>query len=68
MTKMFLNRYIIETTSPMAINSGRRETGFDTQLARDANDLPYIPATSFTGVWRHLTQSLLGEKQVKQWF
>ncbi|MDO5667631.1 MAG: RAMP superfamily CRISPR-associated protein [Alcaligenaceae bacterium] len=68
MTKIFLNRYIIDTTSPMAISSGRREVGFDTQLARDANGLPYIPSTSFTGVWRHLAQDVLDEKVVKQWF
>lgn len=68
MSTLWLNRYIIETTSPMAINSGRRETGFDTQLARDTNGLPYIPATSFTGVWRHLTQRMLGEDYAKQWF
>lgn len=68
MSTLWLNRYIIETTSPMAINSGRRETGFDTQLARDANELPYIPATSFTGVWRHLARELLGESVEKQWF
>lgn len=68
MSTLCLNRYIIETTSPMAISSGRRETGFDTQLARDANDLPYIPATGFTGVWRHLARELLGETIEKQWF
>lgn len=68
MSTLWLNRYVIETTSPMAINSGRRETGFDTQLARDANGLPYIPASSFTGVWRHLVQDILGEDHAKQWF
>lgn len=68
MTKMFLSRYIIETISPLAINSGRREVGFDTQLARDVNNLPYIPSTSFTGVWRHLAQALLSEKVAQQWF
>jgi CRISPR/Cas system CMR subunit Cmr4 (Cas7 group RAMP superfamily) len=40
----------------MAISSGGRETGFDTQLARDANGLPYIPATSIAGVWRSLVK------------
>lgn len=68
MSTLWLNRYVIETTSPMAINSGRRETGFDTQLARDVNGLPYIPASSFTGVWRHLVQEVLGEAYAKQWF
>ncbi|MFT0213023.1 RAMP superfamily CRISPR-associated protein [Pseudomonas sp. F1_0610] len=68
MSTIWLNRYIIETTAPMAISSGRRETGFDTQLARDANELPYIPATAITGVWRHLTRNALGETIENQWF
>lgn len=68
MSTLWLNRYVIETTSPMAISSGRRETGFDTQLARDANELPYIPAAAITGVWRHLTRDLLGEQTENQWF
>lgn len=52
-------RLVIETQSPMAINSGGRETGFDTELARDANGLPYIPATAIAGVWRHLAAAHL---------
>lgn len=68
MMHIWLNRYIIETTAPLAINSGMRETGFDTQLARDANGLPYIPASSFTGVWRHLVEQQLGESVAKNWF
>ena len=40
MTIQHYVRLVIETQSPMAINSGGRETGFDTELARDANGLP----------------------------
>lgn len=68
MSQLHLHRYLIETTAPMAISTGGRETGFDTQLARDANGLPYIPATSFAGVWRHLVQSTLGEEAANRWF
>ena len=52
-------RLVIETQTPMAINSGLREVGFDSQLARDANGLPYIPGTSIAGVWRNLAERLL---------
>lgn len=51
MTVLKLARIVIETQTPMAINSGLREVGFDSQLARDANGLPYIPGTSIAGVW-----------------
>lgn len=68
MSQLWLNRLIIETSSPMAINSGGRETGFDTELARDANGLPYIPATAIAGVWRHLARARLGDELVKRWF
>ena len=57
-TKRYLTRLVIETQSPMAINSGNRETAFDAQLARDNNGLPYIPATAIAGVWSHIADSL----------
>lgn len=68
MSQLWLSRLIIETTAPLALNSGGRETGFDSELARDANGLPYIPATAIAGVWRHLAQQALGEATTKQWF
>jgi CRISPR/Cas system CMR subunit Cmr4 (Cas7 group RAMP superfamily) len=52
----------------MAVNTGERETGFDTQLVRDANGLPMIPATSIAGVWRQLVHSRLGEDIAQHWF
>ncbi len=63
-----LTRLIIETTAPMAIHSGGREIGFDNQLARDANNLPYIPATTIAGVWRHLLRATESEELSKKWF
>lgn len=55
-------KLVIETTSPMAINSGQRETGFDAELARDASGLPTIPATAIAGVWSHIVESITCEK------
>lgn len=56
-------KLVIETTSPMAINSGQRETGFDAELARDASGLPTIPATAIAGVWSHIIESITCEKE-----
>ncbi|MEM0553674.1 RAMP superfamily CRISPR-associated protein [Aeromonas caviae] len=74
MKRLWLARLLFETRSPLAIHSGDRDTGFDQQLVRDANGLPYIPATSFVGVWRQkATQQLgtsptLGQSIADYWF
>jgi CRISPR/Cas system CMR subunit Cmr4 (Cas7 group RAMP superfamily) len=68
MSHIYLTRLIIQTQSPMAISTGRRDTGFDTQLARDANGLPYIPATSIAGVWRNLVRNGWGDSIDNDWF
>ena len=52
--QIYLSRFIIETTSPFAIKSGNAGIILDSLVARDANDLPYIPATSLTGVLRSI--------------
>lgn len=67
MTKVHLTRLVLETTSPMVISSGERETGFDNALARDANGLPYIPATAIAGVWRSLATQL-DAAMAERWF
>lgn len=54
MNKLLLKRIFIESISPLAVHSGEREVGFDTQVAKDWNDLPYIPATSIAGSWRSM--------------
>lgn len=70
MSQVFITKLVIQTQSPMAINSGAKETGFDTQLARDASGLPYIPATSIAGVWGHLIEDCtdLGKSVRDNWF
>jgi CRISPR/Cas system CMR subunit Cmr4 (Cas7 group RAMP superfamily) len=68
MNQIFLTRLVIETTTPMAIYSGNRETSFDNQLSRDANGLPYIPATSIAGVWRSIVSENFGQTIDNKWF
>lgn len=68
MATIYQTRIIIETTSPMAIYTGNRDTGFDNQLARDASGLPYIPASSIAGVWRSLVRNNLENVSDKKWF
>ena len=47
-------RVTIELTSPMMIPTGRSNHANDNNFIRDENGLPVIPATSITGVMRHL--------------
>lgn len=68
MSNVYLTRLIIQTISPMAIYSGNRDTGFDNQLARDANGLPYLPGTSIAGVWRRLVRECYNSATDKKWF
>jgi CRISPR/Cas system CMR subunit Cmr4 (Cas7 group RAMP superfamily) len=68
MSTLYLTKLVIETTSPMAIYSGQRETSFDNQLVRDASGLPYIPATSIAGVWRKLVNEHCGKTCETDWF
>ncbi|WP_116644777.1 RAMP superfamily CRISPR-associated protein [Salinivibrio sp. HTSP] len=70
MSHIYVTKLILETQSPMAINSGHREEGFDTQLAREVNGLPYIPASAIAGVWRHLAHQRLADDglPLASWF
>ncbi|MCO7255745.1 RAMP superfamily CRISPR-associated protein [Dickeya oryzae] len=68
MNRLRLARLLLETTSPLAINSAERAAGFDTALARDANHLPYLPATSLAGVWRHWVTRHMGDAVADAWF
>ncbi|MBQ8708649.1 MAG: hypothetical protein IJ523_11235 [Succinivibrionaceae bacterium] len=53
MSVIVLARIAVETTSPLAIYSGRRDQLSNNALARDWNGLPYLPATAVAGVWRN---------------
>ncbi|WP_047044082.1 RAMP superfamily CRISPR-associated protein [Vibrio mexicanus] len=68
MSFIFVNHITIETQSPMAIGTGEREVGFDNQLVRDINNLPYIPSSTISGVWHHLTLDAVGQALTHKWF
>lgn len=68
MSRIVIERIVIENQSPLAIHSGGRELGFDTQIAKDWNSLPYIPATSFVGVWRSVLKSMNLDIDESRWF
>lgn len=65
---VFVAKLLIETTSPLAINSGQRETNFDSALVRDVNGLPVIPATAIAGVWSHLVETYFDLATRQHWF
>lgn len=48
-----LARVVVEADTPIAIGTGREDIVTDAPVVRDVNGLPYIPATSLTGVIRH---------------
>lgn len=52
-TKRYFARIVIEAVTPLAIGSGNRNMISDSLVLLDVNGLPYIPATSLTGVLRH---------------
>lgn len=57
MSIIALTRITIETTSPLSVYSGDRSILSNDALSRDWNGLPYIPATSLTGVWRSILET-----------
>jgi CRISPR/Cas system CSM-associated protein Csm3 (group 7 of RAMP superfamily) len=51
-------RITLEATSPLAVGSGEKDIITDAPVARDVNDLPYIPGTSLMGIIRHSLKDL----------
>ena len=49
----YIARFIVETNTPIAVGSGEKGLTVDRLIARDANELPYIPGTSLAGIVRH---------------
>lgn len=58
-----LSRITLEALSPLVIGSGNKNIKTDSVVAKDVNELPYIPATTLAGLIRHL----LPEKEQKRW-
>jgi len=66
--KHHVARITLETKTALAINTGKQDGVFDTSLVTDANGLPAIPATSITGVLRHLFKQFYGEESANTLF
>jgi CRISPR/Cas system CSM-associated protein Csm3 (group 7 of RAMP superfamily) len=47
-------RITLECLSPLVVATGKAQGGYDNQILRDANDLPFIPGAALAGVLRHL--------------
>ena len=58
-----LSRITLEALSPLVIGSGNKNIKTDSFVAKDVNELPYIPATTLAGLIRHS----LPEKEQKRW-
>lgn len=55
-------RVTIEAVTPLAIGSGKKSILTDATINRDANDLPFIPGTTLTGLIRHAIDEELAER------
>ena len=53
-----LARIIIEAKTPLAIGNGEKDIITDALVARDFNNLPYIPGTSIAGVVRSMLKQI----------
>lgn len=60
---VYTAKFIVETATPMAVGSGEKGLTIDRLIARDANELPYIPGTSLAGVTRHELQDSNEDKK-----
>lgn len=56
-----LARIILETETPLVIGSGNKDIKTDSVVAKDINELPYIPATTLAGLIRHSLSEELQE-------
>lgn len=56
-THRLLARIVVEAASPLAIGSGKYDAFTDALVAKDANDLPYIPGTAMAGVLRSMMEA-----------
>lgn len=57
-THRLLSRFVVEVKTPLAIGNGQKDIMTDALVATDVNGLPYLPASSISGVIR----SMLGIK------
>lgn len=65
---LILAKIGLHADSPFAVQSGAEQGIADNQILLDANLLPYLPATSVIGVWRHLCADIFGDEVAQRWF
>ena len=68
MSHLYIARLVLETRSACSITTGFGDGNFDSELVRDANDLPTIPGSSLAGLLRHLYQRHNGTEKTQQLF
>lgn len=61
-------RFTIEAATPLLVSSGEKGLTVDKLVAKDANDLPYIPATGLAGVLRHAFEAAFDKKKTNHFF
>jgi CRISPR/Cas system CSM-associated protein Csm3 (group 7 of RAMP superfamily) len=54
----YIAKIVIEAETPLSIGTGKKGLLTDSLVAKDANNLPYIPGTSLCGVLRHSFNTL----------
>ncbi len=59
-------RVTLECVSPLLIATGKASGGYDNEVLRDANGLPFIPGSSLAGVLRHLWKRWRGEAEQEE--
>jgi CRISPR/Cas system CSM-associated protein Csm3 (group 7 of RAMP superfamily) len=58
-------RIVLQAETALSVGSGQSDVKSDSLVARDPNGLPYIPATSISGVLRH---ALVGVEKLNELF
>ncbi|MCF0187358.1 MAG: CRISPR-associated protein, partial [Bacteroidaceae bacterium] len=53
-----ISRVVIEAATPLSVGSGVKDIYTDATVAKDVNNLPYIPGASIAGVVRHALHAL----------
>jgi CRISPR/Cas system CSM-associated protein Csm3 (group 7 of RAMP superfamily) len=59
----YIAKIVIEAETPLSIGTGKKGLTTDSLVAKDANNLPYIPGTGLCGVLRHTFNAL--DKELK---
>jgi CRISPR/Cas system CSM-associated protein Csm3 (group 7 of RAMP superfamily) len=54
----YIAKIVIEAETPLSIGTGKKGLTTDSLVAKDANNLPYIPGTGLCGVLRHTFNAL----------